>query len=151
MQSCSRDGTVMELVINYQTTVPSNTALISRNMSYKWALMTDEILLNCGLVAMILPLKQADIPTIENLFRNESAISVTLTKLKMNSISLWHAHFITMKEIYKACLQSLSSMSLSPTRETYPTLMQCANGDLEFSRATCQFVNACFAKRKSSL
>ena len=88
----------MELVINYPTTVPSNTALILRNMSYKWALMTDEILLNCGLVAMILPLKQADIPTIENLFRNESAISVTLTKLKMNSISLWHAHFITMKE-----------------------------------------------------
>ena len=56
------------------------------------------VLLNCGLVAMILPLKQADIPTIENLFRNESAISVTLTKLKMNSIYLWHAHFITMKE-----------------------------------------------------
>ena len=55
------------------------------------------------------------------------------------------------REIYKACLQSLSSMSLSPTRETYTTLMQCANGDLEFSRATCQFVNACFAKRKSSL
>ena len=55
------------------------------------------------------------------------------------------------REIYKACLQSLSSISLSPTRETYTTLMQCANGDLEFSRATCQFVNACFAKRKLSL
>ena len=49
------------------------------------------------------------------------------------------------------CVSNFSNISLVPSNDTFCILMSCHQGDVDFGKAFCDFVNSCFEKRSKVL
>ena len=57
--------------------------------------------------------------------------------------------YVNERETFINALKEFSTITFTESRDLYNTLMQCNQGDFDFSNAICEYVNACFLKRRT--
>ena len=59
--------------------------------------------------------------------------------------------YIDERKLLIESLSNVSYLSFDATESIFCILMSCFNGDLEIGKLVCNFINACFEKRKDTL